>query len=74
MRPDGPLNLSDEFNQLVELTCTARVGGETIVAQVRCLRGVYNDPEARKAIEADLRMGLMRQILGKWTPKIHVRS
>lgn len=73
MRPDGPLRLSEQFNQVVELTVTARVGDETVFCTQRVLAGVWDDPDARKAVEAQLRYQLMVRILEKWTPKIHVR-
>lgn len=73
MRLGGPLGLEDDFNQLVELTVSAEVGGETILCMTRCLAGVYDDPEARKALEAQLRSTLMHKILEKWKPVIKVR-
>lgn len=73
MRLSGPLGLEDDFNQLVELTVTAEVGGETITCMQHCLAGVYNDPEARKALEEALRQSLMMAILKKWKPVIKVR-
>lgn len=72
-RLSGPLGLEFDFNQVVELTVEAEVGGETIVCSTRCLAGVYQDQEARKAIEQQLRSTLMHKILEKWTPVINVR-
>lgn len=72
-RLSGPLGLESDFNQVVELTVEADVGGEKIACMQHCLAGVYNDPEARKAIEQALRQALMMQILKKWSPVIKVR-
>lgn len=72
-RLSGPLGLEDDFNEVVELTVTAEVGGETIICSTHCLAGVYRDQEARKVIEQQLRSILMHKILEKWTPVIKVR-
>jgi hypothetical protein len=68
-----PIALSGDFNQMVELTCKARVGREEVAVRQVCLAGVYRDPDARQAIEAQLRYQLMVAILEKWKPKIQVR-
>lgn len=68
-----PITLSDDFNQMVELTCKARIGPQEVVVRQVCLAGVYRDADARKAIEAQLRYQLMVSILEKWKPKITVR-
>jgi hypothetical protein len=57
----------------VELTIEAQVGSDRIVIKDMVLAPVYDDPDARKAIEAQLRYKLMQSILDKWKPKIQVR-
>ena len=72
MRLSGPLDLEEQFNRPVDLTITAKVGTERLQVKQTVLQGVYDDPEARKAIEAELRYRLMVKILEKWTPVIKV--
>jgi hypothetical protein len=67
-----PIALSEEFNQLVTLTCEARVGSERIEVRENVLSGVYRDRNARQAIEAQIRYRLMIAILERWKPKITV--
>lgn len=57
----------------VELTVEAQVGSERIVVKDMVLAPVYDDPDARRAVEANLRYKLMQSILDKWKPKIQVR-
>jgi hypothetical protein len=64
--------LPPEFNRQVRLTCTAKVGGERVSVQTYCLEAVYNEPDAKKAINTQVRRALMDKILEKWTPKITV--
>lgn len=73
MRLSGPLALEDEFNQVVELTVTAKVGDKELHCRQVVLAGVYADTVARKAIEEALRQSLMMEILKHWKPVIKVR-
>ena len=68
----NPLVAEEEFNQTVHLQIRARVAGTHLSVQKTVLQGVYNDPEARKAIEAELRYRFMVKILERWTPVIRV--
>ena len=61
-----------EFDRPVYLDITVRVGTERIQVSQTVLQGVYDDPEARKVIEAGLRYQLMVKILERWTPVIKV--
>lgn len=61
------------FGDQVELVCTANVGDEKLFARQSIPAIVYDDPEARKVIEAALRQRLMLAVLEKWTPVIKVR-
>lgn len=73
MRLSGPLALEEDFNQVVELTVSAKVGDQELQCRQVVLAGVYADPVAREAIEEALRQNLMMQILKKWKPVIKVR-
>lgn len=73
-RLSGPLEAEEGFNRVVELTVSATVGGEAIQCQQRVLAEVWNDPDARKAIEENMRFKLVMEILRKWTPVIKVRG
>lgn len=64
--------MNDLF-QRVSLSCQAEVGGEVVTARMTVAQPVWDDPEARQAIERHIRLSLMEQILKKWTPKITVR-
>lgn len=61
------------FEGMIELTCEARVGGETFMVREVGLEVVLNDPAAKKAIEDALRQKLMLLILERWTPVIKTR-
>lgn len=50
--------------------CEAEVAGEKLTAQEVVPDIVWEDPEARKAIEKAVRAKLMYAILEKWTPAI----
>lgn len=58
---------------MVELTCEARVGDERICASQVVMQAVYDDPDARQAVEAAVRYKLVAAILDRWKPKIQVR-
>lgn len=63
----------DPFQGMVILSCKATVGGEVLTSQMAVSAAVWDDPEARKAIEANLRHNLMTRILDVWKPVIKVR-
>lgn len=73
-RLSGPLEAEEGFNRVVELTVSATVGGEVIQCRQRVLAEVWNDPDARKAVEENMRFKLVMEILRKWTPVIKVRG
>lgn len=58
---------------IVELSCTATVGGERVVVRQVIHAAAYDDPEARRHIEHALRQKLMLAVLEKWTPVVKVR-
>ena len=64
--------LPAEFTNRITLTCTAKVGGDTLFAQTQIVEAVYNEPNARKAVEESLRRTMMEKILERWTPVIKV--
>ena len=65
--------LPGEFNRKILLRCEAKVGGETVYAQIEVVEAVYNDSGAREAITRDLRRRLMDAILDKWSPVVKVK-
>lgn len=65
--------LPDPFFNRVEMSCEATVAGEKIQVRQMVVQAVYDDPNARTALEATLREALIRAIVEKWTPVIKVR-
>jgi len=61
------------FSGQVHLSCKAVVGGRELVVQQSVAQPVYDDPDARRAVEHHMRYQLMMKILEHWTPKIRVR-
>lgn len=57
----------------VRLSCKATVAGEELEVSLVVVQPVYDDPEARKLVEKQLRLALMDKILEKWAPVIRVR-
>jgi len=58
---------------MVELSCKATIGGETVSVRQMIMAEVYDDPETRKAAEHAVRQQLMLGLLDKFKPKIRVR-
>lgn len=61
-----------DYLDMVTLTCKARVRSEVIEVRQAVPRVVYDDPEAREAIEKSLRVGLAMKIVNRWKPRIEV--
>jgi hypothetical protein len=57
----------------VMLTCEATVAGERLVVRQVVANPVWNDPEARDAVERSIRHELMHEILKRWSPVIRVQ-
>lgn len=70
---DEPTVASPFLMDQVELSCSVKVGDEMVMVRRMYAAEVYDDPEARKAVEEHLRFELVRAILDQWKPKIHVR-
>lgn len=66
-------HLPPGFTNMVELSCEATIGGETVYVRQLVHAIVYDDPEARKAVEQALRQQLMLGLLDDFKPKIRVR-
>ena len=64
--------LPPAFTNRITLTCSAAVGGERLFVQTQIVEAVYNEPNARKAVEESLRRTMMEKILERWTPVIKV--
>lgn len=58
---------------IVRLRCECRINGELLYAEQTVAAPVWDDPEARKAVEEMIRQRLMMAVLDKWKPKIQVR-
>lgn len=61
-----------DFDDQVQLTCEATVAGQRVQSSVMVLKVVYQNPEAREAIEAELRRELVERIIKAHPPKIRV--
>lgn len=61
------------FRNMVELSCRATIGGETISVRQQVHAAVYEDAVAREAVEQALRQQLMLSLLDRFKPKISVR-
>jgi len=61
------------FGDVVELSCRATVGGQTVSVRQLIPTAVYDDPTALGVIEQALRQQLMLGLLDKFKPKIRVR-
>ena len=64
--------MSDPFSDQVTLRCRADVGGRQVEVRQSIARPVYDDPIARKVLEAHIRQALMMAILEEWTPVIEI--
>lgn len=59
--------------EIVRLRCECRVNGELLYAEQAIPAVVYDDPQAREAVQEAIRRRLMTAVLDKWKPKIQVR-
>lgn len=70
---DEPTVVSPFLMDQVELRCEVEVAGEQVTVRRVYAAEAYDDPQARETIETVLRNELVRAILARWRPKIHVR-
>lgn len=59
--------------EIVRLRCECRINGELLYAEQTIPAVVYDDPQAREAVQEAIRRRLMMAVLDKWKPKIQVR-
>lgn len=58
--------------EVVRMRCECRINGELLYAEQTVPAVVYDDPEARKAVEEAVRQRLMMAVLDRWKPEIQV--
>lgn len=63
-----------QYGNQLRLSCKAVVAGEELEVSMSVAEPVYDDPEARKLVEKQLRLALMDKILEKWTPVVKVQG
>lgn len=58
--------------EIIQLSCEAEVGGETVITRMEISPNVYADPEALEFAKKHLRMTLAEKIVERFPPKISV--